>query len=715
MIDEGRRRAVASLARIREGALTQSEIGSRILSAVIVDYSLAIDNWLNEPLPVKRGGCAQSCIEALGSKTTATIAARVILDSLGKSTTANRLSFAIAKVIEVEISSKQLTDRALRFAKKLRRTKESLVTAATRTGSSIELIQYNDQVRAALGLVLIELFRASTGLIDTPITRTRRRTTPRMVVPSVELLEWMDEAIQKKAYLRPRYGAMDEQPSDWTGQYEGGYKTLRLRGLIKGNGGDYSYEFDPNAVWVRAINRLQKQPWSCLTDTLDEVIRCYTDDQAKRRLGFNVLETTKSNVRNRVLRERYIQSYQHRYEEQRIIATAAEARRTTFYFPWFCDFRGRMYPIPSGLQPQGQDLARGLLAFADQQPVDQTVWFERGNQILGCDARTFARDWDGTALGLPPTAPNPVRALSYLTETRRILNGATHSGYPFFLDGKCNGLQMISLLLRDPNLARATNVIGSGEDIYLSVADQVYRELSKDLDNPHALRLIRLFKGVLPRALAKRIVMVIPYGATQHTIREVITSWYDEVLWQSDTRFRKEDKDSIVYLAAVFIKVLRNSYPSCMVALEGFREIAKTKTSEVRWTSPSGFPVLQLYRKSKKVRVETFVHGKLVMQKVREKHGVDMRQMKEGLLPNFIHSLDAAIAHKVLCEWPVDRPIVTIHDSFGTTSNYLDDLRKVIKESVSWVFAQEPHLFFNDPPIQCVSGIPIPIGNFMYD
>lgn len=36
----------------------------------------------------------------------------------------------------------------------------------------------------------------------------------------------------------------------------------------------------------------------------------------------------------------------------------------TFYFPHMLDFRGRMYPIPLYLQPQGADPARGLLTFA---------------------------------------------------------------------------------------------------------------------------------------------------------------------------------------------------------------------------------------------------------------------------------------------------------------------------------------------------------------
>lgn len=711
MVTEGRRRTIAALSRINNGNLTNSEIGSQILSVVLSDYAKAIEDWSKDARPARANALAQLPIETLGFLPSAAIAAKVILDSLGKATTANRLAFAIAKMIEVETTAQGLSKRALRFASKLQRTQESLVTAASRVGSEIKIVQYNDRIRASIGLLLIELFRCSTGLIDLQIVR-KRRSTPRVVVPSQELLDWMDQAIQKKAYLRPRYGVMDNLPSDWSSQYDGGYNTLRLRGLIKGVD---DYVFDPDALWVRAVNRLQRQPWCVLEHTLDEIVRIYGDNRGKEALGLNVLEHSKSEIRQKVLHQRYVNSLQHRYEEQRIIATAAEARRTAFYYPWFCDFRGRMYPIPSGFNPQGQSLARGLLAFPPE-PVDDQVWWERGEKLLGCDSLAFTKAWDGSAYNLPPDAPDPIRALGYLHESRRYLReGASfRSGYPLFVDGKCNGLQMISLLMRDHALAEATNVVGVGKDIYLDVATKIVERLSADRDNPKALRLITLFKGHLPRALSKRVVMVIPYGATQHTIREVITAWYDEVLWAINVKFHKEDKDVISYLASIFWDIIRNVYPSCLVALDKFREIASTFDRELTWTSPSGFPVTQVYRKSKKVRVVTFVHGKTMIQKVRQQHGIDRKAMKEGLLPNFIHSLDAAIAHKIVSAWPEDRPIVSIHDGFGTTSNYLNDLRQIIKESVEWVFAQQPHIA---PPISLnvLSDTPIPIGNFMYD
>src|SRR3989304_2407596 len=40
------------------------------------------------------------------------------------------------------------------------------------------------------------------------------------------------------------------------------------------------------------------------------------------------------------------------------------------YFPHQFDFRGRAYSLPLFLNPQGDDVCRGLLEFADARPVD---------------------------------------------------------------------------------------------------------------------------------------------------------------------------------------------------------------------------------------------------------------------------------------------------------------------------------------------------------
>src|SRR5690606_30613222 len=63
-----------------------------------------------------------------------------------------------------------------------------------------------------------------------------------------------------------------------------------------------------------------------------------------------------------------------------------------FFFPFQLDFRGRAYTMPSGLTPQGDDLAKGLLTFADAVPLgDEGVdWLAiHGANSFGIDKVSF--------------------------------------------------------------------------------------------------------------------------------------------------------------------------------------------------------------------------------------------------------------------------------------------------------------------------------------
>ena len=63
------------------------------------------------------------------------------------------------------------------------------------------------------------------------------------------------------------------------------------------------------------------------------------------------------------------------------------AHAAAIYFPHSLDFRGRVYPIPdAGLTPQGNDLQKALLEFADGKPLGESGenWLAiHGANVLG--------------------------------------------------------------------------------------------------------------------------------------------------------------------------------------------------------------------------------------------------------------------------------------------------------------------------------------------
>lgn len=158
------------------------------------------------------------------------------------------------------------------------------------------------------------------------------------------------------------------------------------------------------------------------------------------------------------------------------------------WFPYQMDFRGRIYPIPVLLQPQGSDLAKGLLRFAEGKEVDENSvkWLKiHGANVYGYDKESYENRirWiDERADEIISYAENPLQNrgwteadkpfqfLAWCFEYNDYLSNPdtfrTH--IPIQLDGTCNGLQHYSALLRDPVGGAAVNLTNAlkPNDIY---------------------------------------------------------------------------------------------------------------------------------------------------------------------------------------------------------------------------------------------------------
>src|ERR1019366_7718645 len=87
-----------------------------------------------------------------------------------------------------------------------------------------------------------------------------------------------------------------------------------------------------------------------------------TNEVAKKAWKRQKTQTVSSNNRVR----------QRRVGLLKTLSTARTLREESrVYFPYSLDFRGRMYPIANYLTPQGDDLSRSLLKFAEGKVLDQ--------------------------------------------------------------------------------------------------------------------------------------------------------------------------------------------------------------------------------------------------------------------------------------------------------------------------------------------------------
>ena len=399
-----------------------------------------------------------------------------------------------------------------------------------------------------------------------------------------------------------------------------------------------------------------------------------------------------------------------------------------FYFPYQLDFRGRIYTIPSFLTPQGTDLAKALLKFADAKPLgseEAVRWLaiqvantygnskmslkqrydwviQNQNFILACAEDPFTeRGW--------MTADEPFCFLAACYEwSGYVREGLSFkSSLPIAMDGTCNGLQLFSLMLRDEVGGYATNLVPASEyhDIYGVVAERVIKKLEEKNDDD-AKMLLQL--GI-NRSTTKRQVMTLPYGATFNSCIEYTRDWMKEQtavdfglaghthLSSSDARHAQAEfrRLSIVLAHYIWDSIAETVIKArqAMDYLQKMVGLTNKINKPVLWTTPCGLPIKQEYKDYKELELRTLLGDKVTKLRTRgEELGINKTKQRNSISPNYVHSFDAAGLMKTVVRCANDHDIhsfAMIHDSYGTHASSASVLAKALRQTFVDMFADK--------------------------
>lgn len=379
------------------------------------------------------------------------------------------------------------------------------------------------------------------------------------------------------------------------------------------------------------------------------------------------------------------------------------------YFRYTADFRGRVYAESSGVSPQGSDLQKALLRFADGSSLrseDARFWFlVNGANRFGYDkASLHARAaWSKNneemilkVAGDPIEnrewlqADSPFQFLAWCLEYRawREHGDTFVSRIPIGMDGSCNGLQNYSAMLRDEVGAMATNLIPAEErqDIYDAVARRATELMLAAEPDPAGFRARWLAHGI-NRKVTKRISMCLPYGAARHSCTRFILEEY--VGKGLVPEFERSEYGKAAAYVADFVwdaigDVVVKAREAMAWLQQSTRQILKSGVTEIAWTTPLGSRVAQGYTEQEEVRVRCRLLGDVTISTLRPKDGgaPDVHRHANGIAPNMIHSVDASHMALVVraCMTAGITQLAMIHDDFGTTAADCAALYRVIRE-----------------------------------
>lgn len=586
---------------------------------------------------------------------------------------------------------------------------------------SVPISTWSKTVKAQIGRGLVEMFVNATGLVLIEKGTKGKKTTESLKV-SETLMNWVMTMRGNCELLHPVYLPMLVPPKAWTSIDDGGYLHLNplFKGLVKSRTKGHREELlrsDLSEIFS-AVNSLQNTGWRVNAWVYEQVKHAESMGLAvgDTLVGMDLPRPPKpvtgpKSAEMLAWKRQSAEIFRHnkrlggRRKQQGMILQVADKFQSepAIYFPYQLDFRGRVYALPSFLNPQGNDLAKGLLTFADGKPLGKTgAWwlYIHCSNCYGVDKVSFADrvKWtDENSDRILATANEPFSDLwwteadspwQFLAACREVAHYlAEGEGYvcslPVAVDGSNNGLQHFSAMLRDPECGSLVNLIPTETpaDIYSAVAKRVNAVLEERRDRDDLARLWLLF-GV-DRKVCKRPVMIVPYGGKKDGVRQYII---DAIDGKKGHPFNQRVGEAANYLRDIVWDVMAEMMPGPRQAMKWLQDAASEMVKlnrPVTWTCPNGFLAQQAYRVASMKRVACFVLGSRIQMNIKlgDKPKLDGKKQVQAFSPNFVHSLDAAALTGTVAQGAAQglTHFAVVHDSYGTHACDVETLQNCIR------------------------------------
>ncbi len=503
---------------------------------------------------------------------------------------------------------------------------------------------------------------------------------------------------------RRAWTAMVVPPKPWSSPIGGGYLSMsvpllmrrhrELKALLKLVDGG----LDLGRVY-NALNRLQATPWrinrAVLSTAQAETVRGLSNG---RLLPDDVDGWDDEGADDR---EERLTARSRRQQFTQTVEQAADlVDEPSIYFPWRLDTRGRMYPLSEPLSPQGSNLAKALLVFAEPAALGTEAAVEallcHGANVFGHgkdrlarpDQLAYMRSEEMTArvrsIAANPeasidgwsNASKPWLFLAFALEYARLLvhvdqgkNPLTfESALPVSIDATCSAFQHVALLTRDEKLAELVNLVGDARnDLYMRVAEAMVDIAST---SPDPMLQAWSASGLIGRDLAKKPSMTALYGSRQYGLVRTVKSFLAERRAVSDDPASfpfdpSEDAAAARELVTAHRQALSRVAPGALQYLKLARNMGRRVAAagaDPLWHLPTGFVAIQSYREPSPFRIHTRLFGKSYWTNaVVDGPTLDVGKNARSFAANFIHSLDAEHLRLTFELLPFV-PLASVHD-----------------------------------------------------
>jgi DNA-directed RNA polymerase len=235
---------------------------------------------------------------------------------------------------------------------------------------------------------------------------------------------------------------------------------------------------------------------------------------------------------------------------------------------------------------------------------------------------------------------------------------------------------------RDPN-ADWTVPGGKLLDVYRAPGSQILDPPQDSYRDP-TMGVADEIRGQLPdlrleRGDLKQAIMTTNYGSTNHgrarQIEKALRNRGKEIDFRDVLKIAKLAEDEVgKHFDA--LGDINKLLVACVAPLA-------ERNAPLRWTSPSGFPVVNAYRKIRTARIPS-LRASGSREVVADGHDPNLLpiEAKRAVTANFVHSLDASLLALTVnaCADAEITDLVTVHDCFGVLAPDADDFNRIVRE-----------------------------------
>lgn len=692
---------------------------------------------------------AVTLLDGVSPELCAYVAIRMALEAASQGKSLKSAALLVARAIENELiadafeeKNEALYKTVVQNGKNRSLTPSRIANAVLHANRHFEVVPeiWDSVERISIGTALLELVIETLGICKIEHVASHWGSSHSVTVTlafTSEIGEWLKDYNENAAFAKPMWLAQPVKPKPWTGISGGGYYTMgarqtRLitRAFPGQNEANREANLDP---LYKGLNAIQETPWRVNTRVLDVMQTLW--EQGSNIGGLppredEILPEPPQEVKDDVKGGRIRKAWRQKVRLIHMANAKARSKRFTFaqllqlardnlkydafYFPHHIDFRSRAYAMTTGLSPQGPDEARGLLEFAEGKPLGERGLFWLGvhganlwgNDKVELDDRAkWASEHvhDATRVAMDPLsnlwwteADKPWCFLAWCFEWAQAHEIGEFENFvshlPVALDGSCNGIQHYSAMLRDPVGGKAVNLIPSDtpQDIYRAVSDRVNEQLRAiPEDAPDRWLADAWLAFGVDRSTTKRPVMVLPYGGTFRSCSTYTSDQVNEKLSDgAENPFGDSLPEAKSFLAKHVWAAIQDTVIGAKEAMKWLQKVASVATKAgvpIKWTTPTGFVVVQAYRDVSDTRIETRFLGSVIkfrgVPSASEK--LSGHKQRNTIAPNFVHSLDASALYLTVGRC-VDKGVTAfamIHDSYGTHAADTDVLAATLRDA----------------------------------